>query len=202
MKAQAPESAAVLRRFTQPRQVVERCELCSAALAPQHQHLVEPSSRRLMCACEACAMLFSGTGETKYRRVPRDGRVLSEFELSDSQWHALRVPIGLAFFFYNSRAEQVVAIYPSPAGPTETVLEQEAWDEIVDGNPVLRDLVPDVEALLVNRIADKREYYVAPIDQCYQLGGLIRVKWQGLSGGAALWEEIDRFFATFKRLSY
>ena len=61
---------------------------------------------------------------------------------------------------------------------------------------MLRHLQSDVEALLVNRI-DRREqgspaeYYIAPIDECYQLVGLIRANWKGLSGGAEVWEEID-----------
>ncbi|WP_433985005.1 DUF5947 family protein [Tunturiibacter empetritectus] len=38
------------------------------------------------------------------------------------------------------------------------------------------------------------EYYIAPIDECYKLVGLIRTNWRGLSGGAAVWTEIGRFF--------
>ena len=34
-----------------------------------------------------------------------------------------------------------------------------------------------------------------PIDQCFRLVGLIRMHWKGFTGGAAVWEEIDRFFA-------
>jgi hypothetical protein len=54
---------------------------------------------------------------------------------------------------------------------------------------------PDVEALLVNRVETKREYYLAPIDVCFELIGLIRVHWRGLAGGEMVWAEIDKFFS-------
>ncbi len=63
---------ASLRRFVRPRAAVqERCELCDAALAAEHAHLVELASRRLVCACDACAILFDRQDAAKYRRVPR-----------------------------------------------------------------------------------------------------------------------------------
>jgi hypothetical protein len=49
---------ASLRRFGRPRAVQERCELCNAGLPAEHAHLVEVSNRRLVCACDACAILF------------------------------------------------------------------------------------------------------------------------------------------------
>ena len=51
-----------LRRLVPPRQSspAQRCELCGLALAAEHAHLVEPASRRLLCSCEPCAILFSG----------------------------------------------------------------------------------------------------------------------------------------------
>jgi hypothetical protein len=62
-------------------------------------------------------------------------------------------------------------------------------------------LEPDVEALLVNRVRDSRDYYIAPIDECYKLVGLIRANWRGLSGGQEVWQEIDRFFSDLKKRS-
>ena len=65
--------------------------------------------------------------------------------------------------------------------------------------PILNQLKPDVEALLVNRVGHAHglrdaEYYIAPIDECYKLVGLIRANWKGLSGGAEVWTEVSRFF--------
>jgi hypothetical protein len=67
--------------------------MCSAELAPTHQHLLEPLNRKLIC---------------------------------------------------------MIALYPSPAGATESLLSLDSWGDIVSGNPVLDDA--DVEALFVNRI--------------------------------------------------
>jgi hypothetical protein len=49
---------ASLRRFARPRPLRERCDLCDADLADEHAHLLELSNRRLVCACDACAILF------------------------------------------------------------------------------------------------------------------------------------------------
>ena len=45
------------------------------------------------------------------------------------------IPIDLAFFLYSSAAGQMVAVYPSPAGPTESLLQLEAWDDIARDHP-------------------------------------------------------------------
>jgi hypothetical protein len=184
-----------------PRSVAERCELCSAELAAEHQHLVEPSSRQLLCACEPCAILFGGQSEMKYRRVPRRIRTLPDFRLTDAQWDSLMIPIQLAFFFNSTPDGRVLALYPSPAGPTESLLALDSWNEIVRDNPILQEMEPDVEALLVNRVRGASEYYLVPIDECYKLVGLIRAHWRGLSGGTEVWREIVQFYARLKERS-
>jgi hypothetical protein len=194
-------SFAVLRRFVRQRAVVERCELCSSDLAAEHEHLVDLASRQLTCACQACAILFSGKANSKYRRVPRRIRYLRNFQLTDSQWDSLLIPISMAFFFESSAAGKVVALYPSPAGATESLLDFESWDEIRRDNPVLLELEPDTEALLVNRVRGAEEYYLLPIDECYKLVGLIRTNWHGLSGGTPMWDAIGKFFAELKEKS-
>jgi hypothetical protein len=190
-----------LRRFMQPRAAREGCELCDKELAAEHAHLVEVASRRLVCACDPCAILFSNQGAAKYRRVPREIQFLRGFRLDDVAWESLQLPINLAFFLYSTPAGRVVAFYPSPAGATESLVTLQAWQMLVDDNPALRDLEPDVEALLVNRMGEAREYYRVGIDECYKLVGLIRTHWRGFSGGAAVWEEIGRFFARLKERS-
>lgn len=192
---------AALRRFVRPRAAVERCELCSAELPPDHEHLVEPQTRQMLCACQACAILFSGQAETKYRRVPRRVRYLPAFHLTDAQWDSLMIPIGMAFFFHGTVAGKTLALYPSPAGATESLLDLESWDEIVRYNPILKEMEADTEALLVNRVGETREYYLVPIDECYKLVGLIRAYWHGLSGGTEVWKEIGTFFAELKQKS-
>jgi hypothetical protein len=193
-----------LRQFARkPERPVEKCEMCSAELRSEHSHLIELTQRRLHCACDACAMLFSGQAGTKYKRVPRDARRLANFKMTDAEWDGLLIPINLAFFLQNSMDSRVSALYPSPAGATESLLPLEAWSSILEANPVLSELQPDVEALLVNRVGQSRgsapaEYYIVPIDACYKLVGLIRIHWRGLSGGTEVWREIGNFFADLR----
>jgi hypothetical protein len=127
--------------------------------------------------------------------IPRDARALRDFRMTDAQWEGFALPINLAFFHYDSANAKVTALYPSPAGATESLLSFENWKDLVEENPVLAALEPDVEALLVNRAGGSREYFIAPIDRCYGLVGLIRTHWRGLSGGDAVWNEIEKFFA-------
>ena len=192
---------AALRALARKRPPEERCELCSAGLAPEHTHLIEPATRRLLCSCDACAILLSGRQGAKYRRVPRVVQFWPDFRMTDAQWEGLHIPINLTFFFHSTPVARVVALYPSPAGATESLLTLEAWRDLAENNPVLAELEPDVEALLVNRVDHARDYYRVPVDECYKLVGLIRSKWRGLSGGADVWEDIGRFFSGLKQRS-
>ena len=185
---------ASVRRFLRPRVVREHCALCNAALADEHPHLLELEGRRLACACGACALLFDGTAAARYRRVPAGARSLPDLRLTDESWEALQLPIDLAFFVRTTPDSRVIALYPSPAGATESVVAAEAWEALAEENPVLRDLATDVEGLLVNRVGGAREAYRVGIDECYRLVGVIRSHWRGLSGGALVWGEIARFF--------
>lgn len=192
--------AASLRGFIGTQQVaVEHCEMCNAEIGERHAHLIEPESRRLLCACAACALLFDSGEATHYRRVPREVIRLRDFKLSDAQWDALLIPINMAFFFRSSPQQRVLAMYPGPAGATESTLDLAAWDDLVEANPVLEELAEDVEALLVNRVEGANEYYRVPIDRCYQLVGAIRLHWHGISGGQDAREAIRQFFSDLRQ---
>ena len=175
----------------------EHCDLCGEPIPPEHRHLLDTRNRELMCACRACKVLFDrgAAGGGHFRLVPERRLHLRDFEMDDRRWDALRIPVEMAFFFHHGEAGRVLAFYPSPAGPTESLLELDAWEEIERANPVLQTLEPDVEALLVNRARGRRDHYLVPIDDCYRLVGLIRMHWRGLSGGAEVWNEIESFFA-------
>ena len=196
---QVPAVIAALRRFNRPRPAAEQCDLCSTPVAVEHRHLFEPKARQLVCACDACAILFSGQAAMRYKRVPRRTRFLADFHLTDAEWDDLLIPIGMAFFFYSTPSEKTIALYPSPAGPVESLLALDAWDELTSANPLLLEMERDVEALLVNRIGTQREYYIAPIDECFKLVGLIRANWRGLSGGVEVWKEIAQYFADLRQ---
>lgn len=181
----------------------ERCDLCGQAIPPdpEHRHLLEVASREILCVCRPCAILFDSkaASEGRYKVVPDRLLNLEDFEMSDHQWENLRVPVEMAFFFYSTPAGRVVAYYPSPMGPTESLLTLEAWEELEEDNPVLKGMARDVEALLVNRARGAHDHLLVPLDECYKLVGLIRARWRGFSGGREVWDEITEFFENLRR---
>ena len=187
------------RRAAQEREeALEHCDLCSAPIAPEHRHLLDVGTRELMCACRPCSLLFdraaAGAGGRHYRLVPDRRLRIDDLELDDVAWADLRLPVELAFFFHSTPAERVQAFYPSPMGATESLLGLDAWRSLEDANPVLTTLEPDVEALLVHRARGERRHPLGPISDCYELSGLIRTRWRGLTGGREVWAEISRFY--------
>jgi len=196
-----------LRQFTRSRrpssEPLEHCELCSAGLSHEHPHMVDLTTRRIVCACDPCAILFDNPSTGKYKRVSRRVLRLADLEMTDAQWDGLLIPINMAFFFHSSLENRVMAFYPSPAGAVESLLPMQAWRDIQESHPALRQLNSDIEALLVNRVGhahglSQAEYYIAPIDECYRLVGAIRMHWKGLSGGSEVWMEIARFFSDLR----
>jgi hypothetical protein len=177
----------------------EVCELCSQPIPARHRHLLDTATRQIACACDACALRFQDVVEGAFKLIPRDARTLPGFQMSDALWSGLALPINLAFFLHSTPGNKVVAMYPSPAGATESLLPLDAWEALVAANPVLRTLTPDVEALLINRVGEAHHYFLAPIDACYRLVGLIRLHWKGLSGGEEAWHEIGQFFEQLER---
>jgi hypothetical protein len=198
----APNPLSVLARVRASRPAPsdqERCEMCAADIGEQHQHVVDLVGRGMMCTCRPCYLLFTAEGaELRYRAVPDRYRSLPDFALFAGQWDELEIPVGLAFFFPNSVQGRTVAFYPGPAGATESELPLGAWDRIVDANPVLGSLAPDVEALIVrmpDRSRSAAEAHLLPIDRCYELVGLLRTAWRGFDGGQEARALLDAFFA-------
>src|SRR6266566_735836 len=199
----------VLRQFARKREMrqpAEQCDLCSDVIAQNHRHLLELSRRTLICVCHPCSILFGdpGAGGGKYRLVPSRYLLLQDFQMTDEQWDDLMIPVNMVYIFRSTLANRVMAFYPSPAGAMESTLTLEGWDALVSSNPILNELEPDVEALLINRVRNMggesyREHYIVPIDACYELIGLIRLKWKGLSGGEEVWKAIAEFFAGLRK---
>src|SRR5215217_3791604 len=50
----------------------EYCDLCGEPIPSEHRHLLEVSTREIMCACRPCSILFDSeaASEGKYRLVP------------------------------------------------------------------------------------------------------------------------------------
>lgn len=197
----SPADLHALRNFLQVREQArvaeEHCQICGAPIASAHRHLLELASHALHCACDACALLFSSAGASqgKYRLIPRRVLALRDFRMTDEQWEELMLPVNMLYLFNSTEAGRVLAFYPSPAGAMKSLLQLEHWETLVAANPILNELEPDVEALLINRIGQARAYYVVPIDACYRLVGLLRVSWKGLSGGQEAREKIASEFA-------
>jgi hypothetical protein len=179
-----------------PRQAQERCDICNTTLPEDHRHMLHLVDRRIVCTCEACWALYSGNAE--YRPTGMRTVWLDQFQCDDATWAAFQIPIGLAFFMRSTVTDGVVAFYPSPAGATESELSLEAWAALVAANPLLEELEADAEALVVNRISDPAQYAIAPIDQCYALVGLIKSRWEGISGGSAIERAVPEFFAALR----
>jgi hypothetical protein len=188
-----------LRGLTRPRPAsppvpapAEHCDLCGTSVPGDHRHMLNLYERQIVCVCESCWALRSGDAE--FRPTGMRTLWLEGFQLPEEIWAQFRIPIGLAFFMHSSVTDCVVALYPSPAGATESELHFETWKRLADMNPVLRELEPDAEALIVNRTADPPMYAIAPIDRCYMLVGLVKASWEGISGGAGVERAIEAYF--------
>lgn len=196
----SPRLAALAARQAAAPAPGARCELCGEGVPDVHRHLLEVPAGRLLCSCRPCAVLFDRDGAAggRVRPVPEQRRLLAGADVGDA-WDGLGVPVGLAFFTRRSASGTVVAVYPSPAGPTESPVEAEAWAQLVGHVPVVAGLEPDVEALLVRRLGGVREAWLLPVDDCYRLVALFRTHWRGMSGGDEIWDEVSGFFAGLHR---
>lgn len=167
----------------------ERCELCGTLVAAVHAHVVDTARRQLLCACATCSTVGG-----RYPLVPSRYVHTPDMTMTPEEWDTLGVPVGVAFFVRSSALDRVVACYPGPAGVAESLLSLDTWPDMAASRPWMRDVAADVEALLVRRFAGEYRFFIVPIDACYELAGRIRNGWTGLSGGALIDAEIDRFF--------
>lgn len=169
--------------------------MCAEPIPAEHGHLVDISSRQLMCTCQGCRLLFaSDTASLRYRTVPDRYLRFVDFDLPAGGWDTLDIPVGLAFFFSSSVTSQVTAFYPGPAGVAESELGLDAWSDVLRINPELDVLKDDVEALLVRADAGGAECFLVPIDACYELSGRLRTVWRGFDGGQDARAVITQFF--------
>jgi len=66
-------------------------------------------------------------------------------------------------------------MYTDPGGATDATLPLDTWPSVVEANPILKQMRPDIEALLVNRVGSTREHFIALMDECFKLVRLIRM---------------------------
>lgn len=199
---------AVLRRIAATRPAAapgERCEMCAEPIPQAHQHVVDLASRSLLCTCRPCYLLFTDpAAHLRYRSVPDRYLSFEPFELGQVQWDDLEIPVGLAFFFFNSALNRTAAFYPSPAGATESELPLRAWASVEAANPAITVLAPDTEALLIRAPGPERaraDCHLVPIDACYELVGRLRRVWKGFDGGQESRQALADFFDRISRRS-
>ena len=149
-----------------------------------------------MCACRACYLLFTQPNAGRMKLVAVPDRYLTDpgNVMSPAEWDQLEIPVGLAFFLRSSReGAPVTGFYPSPAGVTECQLDLQRWAALVGSYPLLGAPAPDVEAALISRSDSGVEYFLVPIDACYELAGRMRLHWRGFDGGTEARESIAAF---------
>ena len=176
---------------------IELCDLCGVTIPEDHRHLLHLVERRIVCSCEACWAMRAGEGD--YRPTGNRTLWLPDLSIPDELWAGFQIPIGLAVFMRSTVTECVVAMYPSPAGATESELHFESWGRMVELNPILSELEPDIEGLIVNRLSDPPVHAIAPIDRCYALTGAIKLTWEGISGGSGVEHAVSRFFEELRQ---
>jgi hypothetical protein len=181
----------------------EKCELCATEVAAEHSHVADLEQSTLICACRACYLLFTHAqaGRGRYRAVP--DRYLHDpaRQLSVGEWDEFEIPVGLAFFLRSSQRGEVSAFYPSPAGATESTLNLQAWDRLSAAHPLLGAADADVEAVLICRTDSGVEYFLVPVDACYELAGRMRLHWRGFDGGAEARQSIAEFLGQVRSRS-
>ena len=173
----------------------ERCEMCATGIPAGHGHVADLDNATLACVCRACYLLFTetGAGGGRYRGVPDRYLADAARPMAAAQWDSLQIPVGLAFFLRSSRSGETHAFYPSPAGATESTLDLATWERLTAEYPLLAEAEPDTEAVLICRGDAGAEYYLVPIDACYELAGRMRMLWKGFDGGTEARASIAEF---------
>jgi len=181
----------------------EKCELCATEIPAGHGHVADLEQSVLSCACRACYLLFTHpqAGRGRYRAVPDRYRRDPARQLSAAEWDEFEIPVGLAFFLRSSQRGEVCAFYPSPAGATESTLNLQAWDRLTAAHPLLAAADADVEAILISRTDGGAEYFLVPVDACYELAGRMRLHWRGFDGGAEARQSIAEFLGRVRSRS-
>ncbi len=195
------ESAAATATAS-PASSPERCEMCAAEIPAEHGHIADLEGASLLCGCRACYLLFTqrSAGRGRYRAVPDRYLTDPQRVMAPAEWDQLEIPVGLAFFLHTSRdGGGLTGFYPSPAGVTECILDLHLWEQLVADYPLLGAPEVDVEAALISRSGDGVEYFLVPIDACYELAGRMRLYWHGFDGGSEARASIDAFLAGLRQ---
>jgi len=176
--------------------------MCAAEIPAEHGHIADLEGASLLCGCRACYLLFTqrSAGRGRYRAVPDRYLTDPEHVMAPAEWDQLEIPVGLAFFLRTSRdGGGLTGFYPSPAGVTECILDLHLWAQLVADYPLLGAPDVDIEAALISRSGDGVEYFLVPIDACYELAGRMRLHWHGFDGGTEARASIAAFLADLRQ---
>lgn len=178
------------------RRDAETCEICAQPLQGESERQVlDSEARRILVCCDACAHDQPAEARVpRYLRVERRA-VRLPLQIGDASWADLGVPTALAYFSARRRSGEVVATFPGRRGLVEAFVPLKPWCELELAYPVLKGLLPEVEALLVRRNLRHQDYFQVSIDHCYELAHLIRQV-----GPAAALAEHDAVHEFFSRI--
>lgn len=187
-----------LRELEATRAAAEHCEMCASPLAgAQQRHLLDLVHHTFLSICNACALAFGprGANAGTYRLVPTRHLALLDFQDTGALWAGSEQAEKIAYVLRSSEAGRVLVLSLDPAGVRESLFDLECWRMLLNANPLLDSLEPDVEALLINRIERLPASYIVPIDTCSRLLGLLERCQQSQEGDQAIWKVAGAFFA-------
>ena len=153
--AELPIALTALKRFAVNRRPA-RCANCAERSWPTSISIC------LKCPAGACAApatpvpcCFRAMRAHGFAGCRGDTVRLHDFVLDDCALGRVAAADRVGVPLRNRRAGEVVAVYPSPAGGTQSQVDAESWQELVRANPLLGQLEPEVETLLVNRVGPR-----------------------------------------------
>ena len=145
------------------------CRFCSSALDSPPNPLFEVATQRVLFACNPCASRFEKRSGGPFKLIPRSTRQIEDFRMPEVPWQTYDLPGNVTFVFYCTAAAKLLSVCKVAAGTVDLTVPREVWKAIIEANPVLEEMRPDVEGLLIIHTGDSREYFIAPIDVCYNL---------------------------------
>ena len=191
-----------LRRFLAPAPPrPERCELCGEAVPEEppapggHRRGARwraPAPAARCCSTARRRRAAAGSAASRTATWSTAGRVSTR-----RPGRALSIPVGMAFFFHNSALDRLVALYPSPAGATESELDPAELAGGLRRHPRWpRCCEPDVEALLVRaRPARNDACFLVPDRRLLRTGGPDAAALAGLRRRTEARDALAEFFA-------
>ena len=124
-----------------------------------------------------------------------------DFALTSTQWDALQIPVGVAFFFMNSTIEPGRRVLPEPgrrdgvAAVARLVGRDRRRQSRIWRPAARRRGVPGAQRRpTIGCATEQPECYLVPIDVCYELVGELRRLWKGFDGGTEAHAALDAFF--------